>query len=58
MPSPHPAITPDAIAIAKRYGKNVSRGIVEMEKVIQEQKKEIADMGAIVEEFERESKVE
>lgn len=34
MPSPHPAVTPAAIAIAKKYGKSVSKGIVEMEKCI------------------------
>lgn len=34
MPSPHPAVTPAAIAIAIKYGKNVSRGIQEMEKII------------------------
>ena len=31
MPSPHPAVTPTAIVIALKYGKNVSRGILEME---------------------------
>jgi hypothetical protein len=31
MPSPHPAVTPAAIAIAKKYGKSVSKGIVEMD---------------------------
>lgn len=35
MPSPHPAVTPAAIEIAKKYGKNVSKGIVEMGHVIE-----------------------
>jgi len=45
MPSPHPAVTPEAIEIAKKYGKNVSRGIVEMEKIIMKQKKDIVLIG-------------
>ena len=46
MPSPHPAVTPASIAIALKYGKNVSRGILEMEKKILEQRREIEIMGA------------
>jgi hypothetical protein len=34
MPSPHPAVSPKSIAIALRYGPNVSRGIAGMEKTI------------------------
>lgn len=41
MPSPHPAVAPKAIAITKHYGKNVSRGIFAMEKIIIEQAREI-----------------
>jgi len=48
MPSPHPAVTPTSIAIALKYGPNVSRGIQEMEKKIAEQKKEIDDYSAWV----------
>ncbi len=50
MPSPHPAVTSKAIKIALKYGKNVSRGIMGMEKKIEEQTKEIARMGAWIEE--------
>ena len=50
MPGDPVTISKEAHMIAIKYGKNVSRGIVEMEKVIQEQKKEIADMGAWIEE--------
>jgi hypothetical protein len=42
MPSPHPAVTPEAIEIAKKYGKTVSRGIIEMERIIIEQEKKTA----------------
>jgi hypothetical protein len=37
MPSPHPAVTPAAIAITLKYGKSVSKGIKEMEQIIQGQ---------------------
>jgi hypothetical protein len=30
MPSPHPAVTPSAIAIARSYGPSVSKGIIMM----------------------------
>jgi len=48
MPSPHPAVTPEAIEIAKKYGKNVSKGIIEMEKIIVKQKKDSALIGAVM----------
>jgi hypothetical protein len=50
MPSPHPAVTPASIAIAKKYGKSVSKGIAAMEKKITEQTKEISTMGSWIEE--------
>ena len=43
-------ISKESHLIAIRYGKNVSRGIQEMEAVIQKQKSEIAQMGAWIEE--------
>jgi hypothetical protein len=44
------AISTPSAAIALRYGANVSRGIAGMEKKIEEQKKEIAQMGAWIDE--------
>lgn len=41
MPSPHPAVTPASIAIALKYGENVSKGIQEMERVIETQREEL-----------------
>ena len=35
MPSPHPAVTPASIIIAKKYGKSVSKGIVAMQDCIE-----------------------
>ena len=34
MPSPHPAVTPASIIIAKKYGKSVSKGIAAMQDCI------------------------
>jgi hypothetical protein len=44
------AVSDGAQEIALKYGRNVSQGILAMEKKIQEQAKEISDMGAWIEE--------
>lgn len=48
MPGDPVTISKEAHMIAIKYGKNVSRGIVEMEAVIQKQKKEIEEYSKFV----------
>ena len=45
MPSAKYSISKPSAIIALKYGKNVSRGILEMQKKIVEQEEEINDMG-------------
>ena len=45
MPSAKYSISNPSAIIALKYGKNVSRGILEMQKKIVEQEEEINDMG-------------
>ena len=46
MPSAKYSISKPSAIIALKYGKNVSRGILEMQKKIVEQEEEISTMGA------------
>ena len=48
MPSPHPAVTPSAILIAKKYGKSVSKGIVAMQKCIETLEKANKEKAALI----------
>lgn len=50
MPSKVYAIATPSAKLALRYGKNVSKGIAAMGKKIEAQEKEIAQMGAWIEE--------